>query len=313
LYNAGSELNATSQWYETFFRGYDPTLGRFLQVDPMATKYSSLTPYNYAFNNPVLWNDPLGDAPLNSWDEVYNTINNLLNSPYGGFWNKTQGYAEFTSLAAEMSYASAMYQRDFGSGGGGGMIAPIYGDGRVEKKFSRSSQTDEDFWIKDVIGYKFGPATQGGWFDDKQGEFFFDHWRNGNGQELFLNDSEWSTYMKSNDYLATVSIASHLWGLGIKHSGRITGSFHAETGKSDWKSGHGMLNGSNADVGNLQYSGYAYVNDNGSVSFLLKFTWNDIMDPNPQYFGDRVGSALFPGTPYIIHISWTDLITITPK
>lgn len=28
LYNAGSELNATSGWYDLFFRNYDPALGR---------------------------------------------------------------------------------------------------------------------------------------------------------------------------------------------------------------------------------------------------------------------------------------------
>jgi hypothetical protein len=31
------------------------------QIDPMATKYASLTPYNFAFNDPVRYNDPLGD------------------------------------------------------------------------------------------------------------------------------------------------------------------------------------------------------------------------------------------------------------
>lgn len=36
LYNGGSELNANSGWYETFFRSYDAALGRFLQVDPLA-------------------------------------------------------------------------------------------------------------------------------------------------------------------------------------------------------------------------------------------------------------------------------------
>jgi RHS repeat-associated protein len=65
LYNAGNELNSNSQWYETFFRGYDPALGKFLQVDPMADKYASATTYNYAFNNPVVMNDPMGDDPNN--------------------------------------------------------------------------------------------------------------------------------------------------------------------------------------------------------------------------------------------------------
>ena len=63
LYNGGSELNTNSGWYETFFRGYDAALGRFLQVDPLAHMSGGHSPYNYAFNNPVLFNDPNGDYP----------------------------------------------------------------------------------------------------------------------------------------------------------------------------------------------------------------------------------------------------------
>jgi hypothetical protein len=33
-------------------------------VDVMADKYGSVSPYNYAFNNPVVWNDPNGADPL---------------------------------------------------------------------------------------------------------------------------------------------------------------------------------------------------------------------------------------------------------
>jgi hypothetical protein len=42
-------------------------LGKFLQVDPMADKYASATTYNYAFNNPVVMNDPMGDDPKDPW------------------------------------------------------------------------------------------------------------------------------------------------------------------------------------------------------------------------------------------------------
>src|SRR5690606_28816451 len=63
LYNGGNELNGNTGWYETFFRGYDPVLGRFLQADPLAYASSSHTPYSYAFNDPVYYNDPMGDYP----------------------------------------------------------------------------------------------------------------------------------------------------------------------------------------------------------------------------------------------------------
>jgi RHS repeat-associated protein len=61
LYNGGTELNATTGVYDLHYRTYDPVLGRMNQVDPVASKYGSVTPYNYAFNSPVVMNDPLGD------------------------------------------------------------------------------------------------------------------------------------------------------------------------------------------------------------------------------------------------------------
>ena len=63
LGNGGTELNTTSSLYDLTYRNYDPILGRFGQVDPLADKYGSHTPYNYAFNDPVYFNDPSGDCP----------------------------------------------------------------------------------------------------------------------------------------------------------------------------------------------------------------------------------------------------------
>ncbi len=64
LYNGGTELNQTTQVYDLYYRNYDPALGRFGQVDPMAGQFASLTPYNYGNNDPVFFNDPLGDCAV---------------------------------------------------------------------------------------------------------------------------------------------------------------------------------------------------------------------------------------------------------
>lgn len=66
LANGGTELNTTSNLYDLEYRNYDPVLGRMNQVDPMASKYASLTPYNFSFNDPVTFNDPNGADPLYS-------------------------------------------------------------------------------------------------------------------------------------------------------------------------------------------------------------------------------------------------------
>ena len=63
LANGGTELNTTTQLYDLDFRNYDPLLGRMNGVDPVAAKYSSLTPYNYSFNDPVTFTDVNGADP----------------------------------------------------------------------------------------------------------------------------------------------------------------------------------------------------------------------------------------------------------
>jgi RHS repeat-associated protein len=53
-FNGGTEFNSDFDlgWYETTHRGLDVTLGRFMQIDPMADILSSINPYNFGYNNP---------------------------------------------------------------------------------------------------------------------------------------------------------------------------------------------------------------------------------------------------------------------
>gem|GEM_PF-3778021 len=51
-------------FYETDWRGYDPQIGRFRGIDMYAGSMPGITPYQYAFNNPVMMNDPSGLIPL---------------------------------------------------------------------------------------------------------------------------------------------------------------------------------------------------------------------------------------------------------
>jgi RHS repeat-associated protein len=64
LANGATELNTTTQVYDLDWRNYDPILGRLNQVDLMADKYGSLSPYHFSFNNPVGFNDPSGLSPI---------------------------------------------------------------------------------------------------------------------------------------------------------------------------------------------------------------------------------------------------------
>ena len=48
------------EWYDAGFRMYDPQIGRFGQIDPLAGANFNTSPYAFVNNNPINYNDPLG-------------------------------------------------------------------------------------------------------------------------------------------------------------------------------------------------------------------------------------------------------------
>jgi RHS repeat-associated protein len=96
--------------YETSFRSFDPQLGRFGQIDPLADKANYQSTYDYAGNNPIMENDPSGlrqekkeDPPM----VLFNSIGDGLGHG-GDMDNEDQGGSDGPSGYLS-SYQSLAY------------------------------------------------------------------------------------------------------------------------------------------------------------------------------------------------------------
>jgi len=54
------EVSGNGNSYTTQFRQYDPRLGRWKSLDPLAGKFANMSPFNAFNNNPIFYTDPLG-------------------------------------------------------------------------------------------------------------------------------------------------------------------------------------------------------------------------------------------------------------
>jgi len=152
LANSGTELNVTSSLYDLEFRNFDPVLGRMNGVDMMADIFSSHTPYNFSFNNPVLMSDPSGAIPCTMCDTNNGPYTNVNDGGSNdGITMNGQGpirdmYGNSVWLGNSVSYD--MYNNALAGFGGADGIS-IYG--RALSSYDRNSRGEYGVWIREDV------------------------------------------------------------------------------------------------------------------------------------------------------------------
>ena len=190
LYNGGSEWQNDSpsgtynlpDYYETFNRNYDATIGRFIGVDPMAESAESLSSYQYAGCNPIVGNDPDGDIPMPNppraisgpntgefagIEAQYDAQDEFWSNFYGVGWQGNFIYggqdvtSQYVGAGPVIGTVSAAEYQEMQASGHSGLNYHFGTSGKLE--WIAPNESDENTYEQETtkyLGYLFDPLTE---------------------------------------------------------------------------------------------------------------------------------------------------------
>ena len=182
-FNGGVELEEEYgvNLYSTFYRQYDPQIGRFGGVDVLSESTMGLSGYQFGNNNPASNNDPSGAkfSPNN----------------YGGhrplFWGLTHSREIRDGLNMDdvedmqFGWTSAFFSTGFGNGGGGG--GPIPGT-----NYFTDGGDYSGYWSGVVSSVQYGTAPPPGLTQSGTSRYY--EYSNGSGSGIFQTPNNNGVY-----------------------------------------------------------------------------------------------------------------------
>ena len=109
----GKELDPQTGYYYYGARYYDPVISRWLSVDPLAEKYTGLSPYNYTANNPVMLVDPDGrdfGILIDPFSHTITIIANVYTTDEKAYNQAVKAAQEWNSKVSEIGGYSVSFK-----------------------------------------------------------------------------------------------------------------------------------------------------------------------------------------------------------
>ena len=157
------EVKGGGNSYTTQFRQYDPRVGRWLSIDPLASKFPDVSPYAAFANSPLIHTDPNGLRPwrltqdktsgeniLVPTEKAFDKDGNVKQDKLRRYLQRTgvkysQSEFDFWVTTAEVQYANSGYKlKDVKSGNNGVMLESWTGqfDNLVGKLLVKQAMLD---------------------------------------------------------------------------------------------------------------------------------------------------------------------------
>jgi RHS repeat-associated protein len=194
--------------YDYVARNYDPALGRWMNVDPLAPKYYESSPYNYTANNPVVFVDFDGRDYGITFDFKNGTV--TVSATYFALSNDM---AEAKNSVSFWNNQSGSYTYSYRDENGNVHTLDVIFDLQVQEVIPQSGQSDD---LALQIALNQGPSGESNIFKvvpngtlgtDKNGDV-----KNGitsEGNRIYIDKSRVGTETGGHEVGHTLGIVRH--------------------------------------------------------------------------------------------------------